>query len=922
MDLSIFAPLRPVVVGPRANLRRYSVPAEKTFLAAYDPVTAADYAWPGLAAGETVDLAYAKLYVDDALLNYFNKYIGSGGSAQASTTYPNRVRAANYVFKTANGAARSAAFYDRDVRVGDVVKLRGTVSSVTYTLNTLVTGFVGEPVAAVVNTLTADANNAANQSASASVSQVAGTPVNDVTATVNGAGYNSLVDGYLSRVYTVTVTQSSTGGNAATGRLRVRSADGLDDADNVVPAAFASPTAIGSRGLTMTLSITPAHSSASSFGLDEDDLLVGQQWRVEVHQAFTAPAPVKGGAYAGAENTTYIVTVNRGGTATTTPGHPNNPTIIVTTTTGYDASGPADVYDSGTPIVVGTHGVTVEFDVLGLRAGDVYYIPVVAASEGAVKTLVLRDDVPAQIRGVEIDVRLFIEQDGVDLSKVRTLPTTATNWSADADGIHVEDGIYLTDPTLTNAGALVAVPLDSGLLYAHFRAWTTQGAAAPVRLSAQSAVAAALGTVDPDNPLAYGVYLALGNTAGALLTQPSKDTSTTTDVVIAVPVGGDPADAALWDTALEALEGLDDAYSIVPLTHDPAVHAAVAAHVAAQSVDEIGFYRSGWVSPAADEEDAIVGPGTTTDGLVATATITATPATSPTKYTTLTSSANARFVTLGVRAGDVVRTTYSFDVEGTETYTEYVVASVTSETTLLLVTGPVGPVGVAARYEIWRTFTKAELVTQLTSAAADLADRRMRVVWPDQVGVGGATVPGYFLAAGLAGLAGTVPSHQSLQNVGPAGFDDLTRSSDFFTPTQLNSLAAGGLFVVSQTTDGTPYVRAAVTADPSAVATRDEMPSRNEDAMRFAAMSVWGEYEGPANVTGELSRLMESALDNLAVRLKANNVVRALGAPISEFRLNGLTQSTTDPTVVTASITLVGATPVNNIVVTIPISTS
>jgi hypothetical protein len=908
------APLRPVIIGPRAGLHRFSVESERASLGVYDKLSATGYDYPDKATGSVVDLDYVKLYASTADLNYFNKYVGSNGSAQPSSTYPNRVRAANYVFKTGNGTDRSADFYDRDVAVGDIVYVRGTSGDV-YSVTTSVTGFVGEAVASTRGAATAEANNASTQSLSASVTQTSGTPFNDVAATADGSAYESTADGYINRTYTVTVTQSSTGGDATTGRLRVRSADGLDDADDVTPAAFASPTAIGSKGLTVTFSISGSQSSSSLYGIDEDDFVVGQQWVVTVSQAFTAPTATSAGTYTGTRDATYIISVTRGGLYAAA----TKPQITITTDNGSDQSGPTTVAAAATAYAVGNYGVTISFNGTRLRKGDVYYVEVTAAGEGALKTLVLQDDIPEEIRGVEVDIRLFARRTNLEIPSVRTFPSTTTNWTATADAITVEDAIQIIDSEFTDGDDSVPVALDSATLYVEYREWLEDGAGELVVLADPDEIEAAFGTVDPDNPIAYAASVALANTYGELIADATRPAADTTDRVFCVAIGGDPADTALWTTALETVEDNEEAYGIVPLSTDAAVLDLVRDHVIAQSDDASGFYRVAWFAATLNETVARVDPTTTSDGEVATATVAATPATSPTAYTTVTASSNAKFVTNNVAAGDTLRIDFGTDAFGEETYTKYTVASVTSETTLVLEDGPDAAIAVARRIEVWHANTKNQMVTQLGAAADVWGSDLVRLVWPDQVGFGGTTLAGYFGAVAAAALTGSVPSNQGVRNVGLAGIDTATRSSRFFTGAQLNDIGAAGLFVISQNTDGTVYVRTANTTDTTSVATREEMVVRNVHMVKKAIQSAWEPFVGSGNVLSNLQSVLEGALASLAAKLRVS--VTQLGPAVADLSISSIVGVTGEPDKVSVTVNAVGLpVPLNQIQVVLPVT--
>lgn len=908
-----YAQLRPVIIGPRAGLHRFAVTDERAFLGDYDPAVARDIVYPDKAEDSTVDLESVILYLENARLNYFNKYISVGGSCVPSEIYPNRVRAANYIFVTANEYDRSADFKDRDVKIGDVVQIRRSGT----TVDTTVAGFVGEPIAATTGAADPDDNNAATQGAAASITQVSGTPINDVVATVDGAAYESSADGYITRTYTVTVTQASSGGDATTALLSVQSADGLDDVANVVPSAFGAATNIGTKGLTATFSIDSGHSSASVFGIDEDDFVLGQQWTIAVAQAFTAPVATSDGDYVGEVDDTYIVTVTRGGAFSGS----TKPQITVTTTNGSDHSGPTNVTATATDVAVGSYDVVIQFSQTKLRKGDVYYIPVTAVAEAQIRTIITADDIPEALRGEEVDLRLFVDRDGLAIPKTRTLPSNGTNWSADEDSVAVEDGIYLTDSEFTDDGDLYGLPLTSAEMYVQYREWLTDGATEVVVLNDPDNIEAALGPVDVTNPIAQAAFLALANTAGELAGDPARPAADTTDPILCIAIGGDPADIDLWTAALETIEEDNRAYDIVVLSTDDAVRDAAVAHVAAQSTDEVGYYRNVWLAASVDETGAVVSIDTTEDEAVVTATISADPDASPTAYTIITASSNAAFLTNEVRAGDKLRINFGTNAAGEETYTQYTVEEVFSNTSLRLRTGPDAAISVARKIEVWRTFTKNELVAKLLAKAATYASDRVRYVWPDRYAFGGTTYDGYLGCAGLAGLAGSVPSQQGLRNVGLAGVDDATRTSRFFTGKQVRELRDGGVFVVTQTPLGTIFTASASTTDPSSVGTREEMVVRNSDMLRKAIQAAWDPYVGNGNVVSNLRPLLESAIASLVATLKGTGWTEQLGPPMADIRISSLEPVDGSPDEVDVAVDVTGIpVPLNQIRIRLPIS--
>jgi hypothetical protein len=93
------------------------------------------------------------------------------------------------------------------------------------------------------------------------------------TVTPNSGVYDGLASGHVTEEYTFEVVRSAVAGcNAA--RLRVVSASGTDDVDEVTPAE--DEAAIGTRGLVVSFD-------------NQNKLKVGQKWRVVVAQEYTAP---------------------------------------------------------------------------------------------------------------------------------------------------------------------------------------------------------------------------------------------------------------------------------------------------------------------------------------------------------------------------------------------------------------------------------------------------------------------------------------------------------------------------------------------------------------------------------------------------------------------------------------------------------
>ena len=460
----ITEPLRAHITGAHAILHRYNVKDEKpsSSLGVYDRLNDTCYDWPQRLPGSIVDPDYVKVHVDDAMLKYYQHNMGESDTTITATAgKSNWIQSGTLSFKS-NGAAypRSSVFFDRDVQLGDVVKLR-TVSAdddcIETVLETYVTGFASDLVPSRILPASRDINNQDSYTAESangvdvSVTQIEGVD-NAVAVTVldaedEGANdYNGLVSGYVEEEYVVEVIKSTISGcNAA--RLRVVSGSGTDDVAEIQPNAFDDAdgvTFIGTRGLSVRFTTA-----------NIDNFVVGQKWKFDIHQTFEAvravsdadgvyqtEASVTGvqgevdilGKYAGAKNDTYIIECTKGGLWAQLPE------VTIRTAKGLDFSGPTEVAGDGVggnavSVSIGTNGVKVRFTgisdqedsyaVAGLRKGDKWYVTVNSSKAGPVRKLILRDDLPAQL----------LTEDGSPVDKVG--PVSITNAGSNYSGAPV-----------------------------------------------------------------------------------------------------------------------------------------------------------------------------------------------------------------------------------------------------------------------------------------------------------------------------------------------------------------------------------------------------------------------------------------------------------------------------------------------------
>ena len=864
-------PLRAHISGGNAQLIRYAQTSEreKGLLGYYDRVVPTPYLFPNRPAGGIVDKSYVKLWAQNAILPYFADPFSGGSMITKTAGYSNRIRSATVNFRVNGIYARDAVLLDRDVKVGDIAKVRALNNlSQPITLWTYVKDILGDIIPSAIGAATSDIDNPASQAAASSVVQTGG-DINCVQLTPDIVLYNGLLDGFINETYDIVVLESSVGGLLETAKIRILSGSGLDNVVSMSPQPAHTLTSIGSRGLRVNFNPVPSVScsaSATAESVSPDDLIVGQRWRVTVQQAFTKPVPTSGGTYAGSNDTSYIVEVRKGGLWA------DKPTIVVTTVNGIDISGPTQVTAPATLVTVGTLGVQIEFSGLGLRHGDRYYIPVTGAAQGPMRTIVLGNNLDVAIPdGAEIDLTLFILKPLIQITQDRTGFPPLLNWTINDEGteITVNDGIIAYDESWTNGG--VPQPLDVwsesskgyGLLFVEYRAWLSDLCHSVGTINDVGTIEAQIpGPLDPDNPLKWGVFKALENANG-------------TDVKFTSVC--DPSLDSNWADVLGLLLGRDDVYGLVPLTRKRTVLDLYAAHVKDQSSPENGLWRVLWTNLAGVPEIPVVAASstvpnheapTTLDGQVCLATVTDDPQEAGSQFTIVRcTSHNSGFLHNGVRAGDIVRMLYTGDGFGNFTYSEFVVDAVTSEDELRLLVGPAAPINVGAKIEVWRNLSATEEATEIATTSGSWGDRRIRSVWPDQIEAAGTIMEGYFLCCSLSGLSSGILPHQGMTNLEIVGYTNVQRTTGKFNKPELDIMALAGTWIVTQDLSPTSgflgqiYTRHAVTTGLNAdINQREEVVTRNVDSISYRFKDWFRPFIGVTNVVPVMqSRLLLEA---------------------------------------------------------------
>ncbi len=254
---------------------------------------------------------------------------------------------------------------------------------------------------------------------------------------------------------------------------------------------------------------------------------------------------------------------------------------------------------------------------------------------------------------------------------------------------------------------------------------------------------------------------------------------------------------------------------------------------------------------------------TTSDEEVALATLADDPLVTGTRYSVINVAAgNAKFITNGVRAGDVVRFLYTVDGFGGETYSTFVVDSVSSENTLRISTGHTEAVALAQRLEIHRNLDGQDLADEMANLVGVYANHRAIVIANSEVVTGGVSAPAYFAAAAYAGMRAGVNPHQPLTRADVIGLTGAGDLIDSLNADQLNFVAAAGGFIIFRPEIGVSIqVRHAVTSSTESLNLQDEMFGSNFDSVSYSLASVLEPYIGRANVVPDTISMVRATLN-------------------------------------------------------------
>lgn len=375
-----------------------------------------------------------------------------------------------------------------------------------------------------------------------------------------------------------------------------------------------------------------------------------------------------------------------------------------------------------------------------------------------------------------------------------------------------------------------------------------------------------LGEASPDNPLAFGVSIALENSGGA----PVYAIATATN------------DSVGYNKAFELAEG-QTVYWLVPLTQDDSILTSALAHADAMSLPATGKWRV-VLGNTKVQEEIYIGQGKPGNLYTGASVISNGASGYNVQFT------DGTFVSDGVTAGDIV--TISASTPST-VVGEYTVNKVINNQMIEL--SGITQTATGVSFYVSREQTRTQQAQTIADQSTTWKNKRMAHVQPDTVyktidGVPTA-LPGYYLLCGLAGQGSGFPAQTGFTNTAIGGIEDLSNSNFYFTEEQLNIMAGAGTSLYVQASQGTtPYCRHALTTDNSVLEYRELLKVKNWDYLSYYFKAVLEPFIGTWNITEETIQTIRQTLVSSAEALLSRRLPK-VGPPLVGYKISSIAQS-------------------------------
>ena len=548
--------------------------------------------------------------------------------------------------------------------------------------------------------------------------------------------------------------------------------------------------------------------------------------------------------------------------------------------------------------------------------------------------ITIEDAIPETVKGNGVKAFLVDVFNGVEFTAKNLKAPGEYQWEQPDTKMTGDDGSKFFGVKVNELNALISDYFDEpeycevlfADLYVTYRELTAAYADTIHSLVGESEVANVLGKVSPDNPLAMGVYMACLNS--------TTDDGDEAPPVYFMAVPSDDLDG--YDAVLNKASLTDKVYALSPTTRNEAVLEKVRSHCLSMSAKTVKQWRiavaSAEIPATVDRLNAAMDPQG--DDFLAIPVSDQGVEVDPNyEYTMLRvvkaiDNINGNTDTAfrsNIVPGDKVRFRFHRNEWGEEVCDEYTVKRVINNYTVE-VKGNVDVDGMRAaegnanyiplKVELYHAYSAAETADVVASVSKAMASRRMINVFPSEFKNDGMMMTGEFAACAIAGLISATEPQQPITNVTVRGIDDIPMVYQTFNRAQLNTMAAGGTFIIAQDMpNDLVYVRHQITtAYPNGNLNTAELSiTKNVDSISYAFAQAFRPYYGKNNVTPNLLAILGNLTRNLITNFASSSSVYGPQLIANETEIHYIRQNDLLKDHVDVAITIGVPYPCNNI---------
>jgi len=627
----------------------------------------------------------------------------------------------------------------------------------------------------------------------------------------------------------------TTAGVANVATVNIASASGLFNATNVPTVSVAGAHVVtdanaGGELAGVDITLTPPNSG--------DSLTAGMAFRITVlgdYTRLTTGQVVPSGTYTGVKDTIYMVRVTL---TNTVAGSLTGAKVSITDTAGIDTAGADVTITDDTNIDLGSFGLSIKLKANGsgtaaVRVGDIFFVRAIA---GVVSTSLFDKVV---LDGPAVDTLVFDDVADDVYTVAFRLPFTGAiaaddasggvAWTADDTNVTISASLDTFVATRSAGNEWCPFATAVGQLQASYRAFYSvddNNEMVPIALAED--ITAYAGSVDMDNDLGFAAQEAFRGSKGEL--------------IYILNTGG--RSAAAFAAALSTIENSNEISYLGVITDDAAVRAALATHIDSASSSTVRNVRRGYCGIASPGKYLVLSKKADNTNFTATV--------SPSGdgfllVTVVAGASEVVFGDLGLVAGDLV------ELDGAE----YPLASVVSDSELLLSQGPDTQINPAVTLRVFKADTVASQASWLLEQAASLANRRISLCWTERgtniVDGVSTVIPSRFGAAFVAGLRSYLAPSVGMTRQAVSTYVRTPRMYSRYRVSDLDAIAAGGIMIIGQESKtGSVRIRHQLTTDVDhGILYWEDNIGVRLDALQLETDAVLDDVIGKVNTTEE-----------------------------------------------------------------------